>query len=147
MSVNSPPVKLHEVAPPRVTLKCMSQCGSMVRVYHIEPSTQIGAYKYCPVCGSDNVSAYMSAETNQWEALARDYSLPIPTIRQLYKLWDTKVHHKFADFVHELRAEIAAGRLDDIEAERRARARTLQESARRATITAPMPKLKVPSRV
>ncbi len=143
---HTPPVKLHEVTPPRVTLKCMDRCGVMVRVYNIEPATAIGAYRYCPVCGSSNVSAYMSAETNQWEALARDYGLPIPVIQQLYKLWVPSHHHRFADFVHELREDIRTGRLDEIEAERNARAHELQEKARRATITAPMPKLKVPTR-
>lgn len=106
---NIPPVKLHLVTPPRVTIKCHdSVCGIMVRVYRIEPSTRIGAFKYCPVCGSTRVSAYMSAEVDQWESLARDYNMPVEVIKEVYKLWEPQTHYRFADFVAELRAEMAA---------------------------------------
>lgn len=135
----SPPVKLHELTPPRVTIKCHDKCNTMTRVYAVEPSTQVGAYRFCPQCGSQNISAFMSAETNHWEALARDYGLPILVMQQLYKLWVPSTHYRFADFVHELRHEIATGQLDTIEQERR--------TAQRARATAhlpPFPKLRIP---
>lgn len=102
---NSPPVKLNELAPPRVTIKCHAPCDVMVRIYRVEPSTAVGAYKYCPACGTDNVSVYRSADTDQWEALARDYGLPIPVIQQIYRLWNPHEHRRFADFVAKLRQE------------------------------------------
>lgn len=107
MSVNSPPVKLHELTPPRTTIKCHDACSVMVRIYRVEPSTMVGAYRFCPACGSDNVSVYRSADTDQWEALARDYELPIPVMQQLYRLWNPLEQHRFADFVAEMRKESA----------------------------------------
>lgn len=104
---NIPAVKIHELTSPRVTVKCHKGCGTMVRLYRIEPVTQIGAFKHCPVCGVDGVSAYMSTDVDQWEALARDYNMPVAAIKQVYKLWEPQKHYRFADFVAELRAEIA----------------------------------------
>lgn len=103
-------VKLAEVAPNRVTIKChaTTTCGTMTRVYRIEPVVRIGAFRYCPVCGSDKVSAYMSAETNHWEALARDYGMSVAAMKQVYSSWEPHVHYRFADFIEELRAEIRA---------------------------------------
>jgi hypothetical protein len=140
---HSPPVKLHELTPPRITIKCHAACGMMVRIYRVEPSTAIGAYKYCPQCGSQNVSAYMSADDNHWEALARDYDLPIQLLQQLYKLWVPSKHYRFADFVHELRAEIAAGQIPAIV---QAKQQAQQAKARATDNVPPMPKLTIPGR-
>lgn len=79
----------------------------MVRVYRVDPVVQAGAFKFCAICGSTKVSAFMNAETDWWESMARDYGLPITLLKQIYAQWEPTKHQRFSDFVAELRAEAA----------------------------------------
>lgn len=98
------PVKLHEVAPQRVTIQCV-QCETHVRIYRTEPAMKVGAYRYCPVCGSSDVRVYQSAATDHYEALARDYGVSVPLIKQIFTLWEPSSGVKFGDFIRQLREE------------------------------------------
>lgn len=128
-----PPVKLNELAPSRTTIKCLTACGTYSRVYRTEPSAAIGQFRYCPLCGSDNVFVYRSSDTDQWEAMSRDYELPIEVMKQLYDLWVPTQYHRFSDFVADFRAGKTEG-------EPNHGASTLPAPKP----TPPMPRLKVP---
>ena len=140
-------VKLHLLTPPRLTLKCHDRCAVVLRVYRIEPAVQVGAFQFCPMCGSNNVSQYMDADLDQWESLARDYELPIPVIRQLYEWWQPTHYRNFGDFIREVRSEVEQGRVPAVvqarlDSEAAARERTAQ--AHRASLP-PRPVMRVPA--
>lgn len=101
------PVKLNERTPQRLTIKC-GKCDTMTRVYRVEPSVQIGAFKFCPVCGSTNCNVYFDAATDHWESLARDYGLTIPLIKQIYELWEPQKCQHFGTFVKRFLASLVA---------------------------------------
>lgn len=142
----SEPVKQHLLTPPRLTLKCHNGCGVMLRVYRVEPGVAVGAFRYCPLCGSQNVSQYMDADMTQWESLSRDYDLPIEVIKQLYQWWLPTHHRRFSDFILEVKADVQAGRVpaqvqQRLDAEQRAQERTRERE--RANLP-PRPVLKIP---
>lgn len=101
-------VKLHELAPQRLSIQCSSSdgCGTLTRVYRQTPQRETGAFKYCPVCGNDSIMAYMSADEDQWEALSRDFELPIPILQMLYEAWrqDTKYQH-FGSYINAVKEQ------------------------------------------
>jgi hypothetical protein len=140
--MNSPTVKLSELAPPRVTIQCLeyATCGLMTRIYRVEPQpngTIPGAFAYCPRCGTNNVQVGRSSDTDTWEAYARDYGLPVPVMQQLYRLWNPHTHTRFSDFVAELREEALAGRLKERE----------PTTVETPSPTRAMPRLVIPGRV
>lgn len=104
---NTPPVKIAQVTPPRVTIQC-DTCGGHCRVYRTAPTLKVGGFKYCPLCGSNSIRVYSSATTDHWESLARDYELPIPVLKELYALWQPHTGQRFGDFVHAMRQEAKA---------------------------------------
>lgn len=114
--MSSPTVKLNDIPPSRTTIQCQEYrtCGLMTRIYRAEPQNTraVGAYQFCPRCGSDNVVVSRSNDTDMWEAYSRDYKLPIPVIQQLYRLWVPSHHRRFSDFVAELREDALAGKLE-----------------------------------
>lgn len=93
--------------PQRMTIDC-GDCTTLTRVYRVEPITQIGAFKCCPVCASWNVRVYQSGSTDHWESLARSYSMDIALVQQVYELWNPKEYQHFGDFVAVLKAEAKA---------------------------------------
>lgn len=101
---NDTVVKLHEVAPPRITIQCI-ECETHCRVYRTEPALKIGMFAYCPVCGSKRVRVYQSVSLDHWEALARDYEVSVSLIQEIFKMWEPASGQRFGDFVRELKAE------------------------------------------
>jgi peptide subunit release factor 1 (eRF1) len=85
----------------RQTIKCLS-CDTIVRVYRVvsAPTTQIGTLQYCPVCASE-AKVLKDDDLDYWEILAENYDMPIEIIKQLYEMWDSKVHPRFGDFVKD----------------------------------------------
>lgn len=93
--------------PPRITIDC-NDCNTLTRVYRVEPITQIGAFKCCPVCTSTHVQVYQSVATDHWESLARAYGMSIELVQQVYELWNPQEHQRFGDFVAVLKSEAKA---------------------------------------
>jgi hypothetical protein len=113
--MNSPTVKLGELAPARTTRECREYrtCGLVTRIYRAVPQDNraVGTFQFCPRCGSTNVVVGRSSDTDMWEAYSRDFGLPIHVMQQLYKLWVPSQHRRFSDFVAEVREEALAGML------------------------------------
>lgn len=100
-------VIIDNVTPQRMTIDC-GDCNTMTRVYRVEPATQIGSFKCCPVCTSTNVKVYQSAATDHWESLARGYSVSVEVIKQVYDIWNPREYQRFGDFFAVLMAEAKA---------------------------------------
>ena len=108
-------VKLNDLPPSRTTIHCKAPtCGLMTRIYRVEgqDTRAVGGFQYCPRCGDDNVQVYRSNDLDMWESYARDFELPIPLVKQLYRLWVPSTMRNFADFVAALREDALAGKLD-----------------------------------
>ena len=80
----------------------------LIRVYRVEPSTQVGAFKYCPICGT-RVLAYLSVDDNGWESLAVSYGMSVPAIKAVYASWNPHDYYRFSDYVDALREETRTG--------------------------------------
>lgn len=91
-------------APPRVTINC-NACDTYTRVFRVEPSVQIGEFKYCPVCGSNDVQAYMSVSSDHWEGLAQGYGTSVEVIKAIYAHWEPHKVSNFGTFVRKLPIE------------------------------------------
>jgi hypothetical protein len=104
------PIVVHGKLPARISIHCTSidGCGTLSRVYRVEPTTQIGAFKYCPVCGA-SVMPYQSADETGWEALAVAYGMDVPQIRAVYAGWNPHEYYRFSDYVAALREEARTG--------------------------------------
>lgn len=93
--------------PTRVSIHC-NGCGTLSRIYRTEPTVQIGAFKYCPLCGS-HIMPRLSGEDSGWEALAVAYNMSVPAIRAVYNTWNPNDYYKFSDFIAALREEARTG--------------------------------------
>lgn len=91
------------------TLNCMNvDCQISLRVARIlnRPVLEIGALRYCPLCGQRAVQETDNEQT--WnEALARHYKLTPELIEVLYKEWNPHKHYKFVDFIQEMLVNVA----------------------------------------
>jgi hypothetical protein len=104
------PIVVHGKLPARISIHCtgIGGCGTLSRVYRVEPTTQIGAFKYCPVCGA-TVLAYQSADENGWEALAVAYGMSVVAVRAVYAGWNPHDYYRFSDYVQAIREEARTG--------------------------------------
>jgi hypothetical protein len=66
---------------------------------------QVGAFSYCPLCGS-RALAMIDNDADYWETIAEAIELPIEVTRQLYDIWDRNKHQRFTDFVNEIKTEV-----------------------------------------
>lgn len=101
------PVKLNEVAPQRITIKC-SECDTMARVYRVEPAVKISGFRFCPVCGSNKCVVTQDVAMDHWESLARDYGLTVPLVKQIYELWEPAKCQHFGTFVRTFLSALVA---------------------------------------
>lgn len=63
--------------------------------------------RFCPYCGEQSVGTAQDTDQDFWEAMARDFELPIITLKKVYDMW-TQVatpykYQHFAVFVNELK--------------------------------------------
>lgn len=91
------------------TLSCMNaECQISLRVARVlnRPRLEIGALRYCPLCGQRAFQELDNAQV--WsEALAQHYKLTPELIEVLYKEWNPHTHYRFADFVQEMLVNVA----------------------------------------
>jgi hypothetical protein len=102
--------------PNRITIQCR-ECDTFTRVYRAEPHMKIGAFRYCPVCGSGTVYVSQSVSTDHWESLARSYNISVPLCKAIYACWEPQKVSHFGTFIRKLPIEAWKAALDFIEAE------------------------------
>lgn len=92
-----------------LTLECASaDCKVRMRISRIlNPSPRVGAFEFCPVCGS-RAFAVHDTEESYWESLSKTYGPPPEVMKQVYDAWNPHEHYRFSDFFNELMAELAS---------------------------------------
>lgn len=82
------------------------ECLTEVRVGRFlnRPSTFVGGFKFCPMCGSQAITGRDSDE-DYWETLAKSYKLPVEIIKMLHESWNVHEHRKFYDHVQQMLKE------------------------------------------
>ncbi len=78
------------------------KCGATARLGHHQYGTTVGAFTHCPVCGGKAHST-MDNDTTYWESMAELYDLTPQIVKLMYHEWDRTTHHKFSDFVAEMK--------------------------------------------
>jgi hypothetical protein len=101
---------VHGKLPARISIHCtgIGGCGTLSRVYRVEPTTQIGAFKFCPVCGA-RIMPYLSTDDTGWEALAIGYGMSVEAMRAVYAGWNPHEYYRFSDYVDAIREEARTG--------------------------------------
>lgn len=94
--------------PNRVSIRCQ-ECRTLTRVYRTEPTTQIGAFKFCPVCGNSRILAHLNSDDSEWELLAVAYHMSEEAVRAVYSTWNPHEYYRFSDYIDAIREEARTG--------------------------------------
>lgn len=90
-----------------LTLSCQNkECMLRIRVGRIisKPALRIGAFTFCPLCGSKAASG-QDMEESYWESIAQSYGLPVELMKMLYDTWIPGEHQKFSDYIEYMKKE------------------------------------------
>lgn len=90
-----------------LTLKCTNMdCFVRLRIGRIlsQSGLQIGALKFCPVCGKRAFAA-TDNDNDYWESLAKHYGMTVEMIKMIHSVWEPQSDKKFSEHVAEMLKE------------------------------------------